>query len=324
MRTHLLRTVSAAALMLLITQTPPAKADAQKSPFQIILELYGGVPSGDKQIWSDPCPCSPLTIKPDFHAGGVVGVVGSMSHFLPGSHPGWGFGMFARFGTSNNASEGRVTYYHYNVLGGNYPSYYTAGRARHRETHAIVDFEARRDVGLGGDDSTRITLKAGVRFAHFRADTNTQFTFLPSPYYTLRERRRSRFFGAGPRIGAEVTLPLAYGFTLDLAASGSVLFGQQSTSVNAVGGLGGISAVDRRRFAKTVALLDGEAAVSYVFPTSMAKISIGTKVDAWLNVHDTRTKDYIPGFPLDPVFGKRNASRFWVSPFVRVTVPIGG
>jgi hypothetical protein len=295
MRTRLLRTVSAAALMLLITQTPPAKADAQKSPFQIILELYGGVPSGDRQVWSDPCPCGPLTIKPNFHAGGVVGVVGSMSHFLPGSHAGWGFGMFARFGTSNNASEGRVTYYHYNVLGGNYPSYYTAGRARHRETHAIVDFEARRDVGLGGDGSTRMTLKAGVRFAHF-----------------------------GPRIGAEVALPLAYGFTLDLAASASVLFGQQSTSVNAVGGLAGISAVDRRRFAKTVALLDGEAAVSYVFPTSMAKVSIGTKVDAWLNVHDTRTKDYIPGFPLDPVFGKRNASRFWVSPFVRVTVPIGG
>jgi len=319
-REYLLRTVSAAALSIALMQTPIAKADGHKSPTQMIIELYGGFPAGDKQVWAEvfPVPATP-SIQPNFIGGAVFGFITPADRLWSHAGPEWNVGVFARFGlTDQNSKSGLATFY-FNVLGGGFPTFYTSGSVSHSERHAMVDFEARRDVGLGSG-STPVTVKAGLRFGYFSADTNTRFVYLPIPAYTLAERRQSMFVGAGPRIGAEVSVPISDSVSLDLAAGASLLFGRKQMKVAATGALFGLTATTTRRSFAVVPMLEGQAALSFDLPNTSARISAGAKVDAWFGVHDTRNTVSITGGS----FGKKRANRFWVSPFVRVTVPLGG
>jgi hypothetical protein len=114
----------------------------------------------------------------------------------------------------------------------------------HRESHWTADFAIGRDVMLGADT---VQVKGGVRVAELTARTSTQanstlnatsaapFTVINGVpitgiSYTTNydNQQRSKFLGAGPRLGIEGSVPLRRGFVLDFAADGAALFGSQS------------------------------------------------------------------------------------------------
>lgn len=104
--------------------------------------------------------------------------------------------------------------------------------ASNSDTHAIVDFQAGRDFGLGmsGHDSTSV-LSAGVRFAQFNArsavtlaavpDFHFAFSFYNSAFHTnfpffsawhnyaATAQNRMNFRGVGPSLSWKASVPVA-------------------------------------------------------------------------------------------------------------------
>jgi len=128
-------------------------------------------------------------------------------------------------------------------------------KVRHQESHAIVDFSAGRDVGLGffGSDSSSV-VSFGVRFAQFtsreqfdiRARPDLHFKYLhlgsqtaPEPYfhsYHASGRSSRNFQGVGPSISWAASAPFAGNkqqgeLALDWAINAGLLFGKQKTHV---------------------------------------------------------------------------------------------
>ncbi|MEX3010087.1 Lpg1974 family pore-forming outer membrane protein [Hoeflea sp. TYP-13] len=296
----------------------PADANAGDGQTKLILELNGGAIWGDSQPWAVVAPSyTPYgdlqKIRPDYYLGGLIGVIAPMNKITPEFGSEWDVGFFARLGISDEQSEGGLASYFYNILGGNYPTYYTAGSATHRETHAIVDFEARRDVGLGSQNGGKTTLKAGLRFGYFNAETDTQFVYLPSPSFTLTDTRRSRFIGAGPRIGLESVIPVAPNVTFDLAGAGALLFGIKDTSVTTAGALGGISGSSSSNVFDVVPMLEASAALSFRSDSMPGILSVGVRTEAWFGAYNQTTA----------ITGDDDANRYIISPFARLTMPIG-
>ena len=321
-RARLMATVSAAVLVGLLAGAPAAAQEPDAASYWV-LELEGGVPLGDRQLVSELVPPGLLTIsgsRPDFTIGGRIGVVTPMAALFADAGAGWDAGIFARFSRSNNASARGFlvpgTYYYF--------PYYGAVSSSLQETRAMIDFEARRDVGLGLPEDVDLTVIAGLRFAFFDSDTNTSFNLLylytPTPYYSFNERRRSRFVGLGPTLGAEMRVDLGDGFALGFDARASVLFGRRTVKTE-FGGLFGpiVTRFERSRF-DVVPMVGGSAAISYDLGTSGATLSAGLRATAAFGIHNQRAlPSGLTGIP-----GTGNVDRFTVTPFVRLTLPFGG
>ncbi len=113
--------------------------------------------------------------------------------------------------------------------------------ARHKETHWLADFAVGRDLLGSGPDAMQV--KVGVRIAELTARTSTLDTlneFVDFGVPTVvggvtvttvtglsldDTQQKSRFLGAGPRIGAEGAVPLWGGWSFDYLADAAVLFG---------------------------------------------------------------------------------------------------
>lgn len=316
-------TVSTIAIGTLLADFP-AEARADDSQAQLIIEGYGGGVYGDSQPWTGVFnfftgDASTRSIRPDTVWGGGVGFITPASKVSPDFNPDWGIGVFARFGISNKESDNAVATAFttlYNILGGNYGSNYTLGRATHREEHAIVDFEARRDVGLGSGSGAQTTVKAGARFAYFNSATNTDFNYYSffGSNFTLSDNRTSKFIGAGPRIGFDTLVPVSTNVTFDLSGAGSMLFGVKNTSVRTIGDLFFISGASSTSKFHVVPMLEASAALTYSPASSPAKFSVGVRAEAWFGVFNQSTA----------ITSSSNANRYQVTPFVRMTTPIGG
>jgi hypothetical protein len=299
--------------MCLASGVEPARAEEA----QFIFEIDGGWVFGDEQPWARRIPSAEiLTIGPDEILGGTIGFVAP----IPDSS--WDAGVFARFGRTGKESQSRFDPLLFNVIGGYVPTYYISGSVEHEENHLIVDFEARRDVGLGSEIGTDTVLSAGLRFGYFSADTNTQFYF-PGfffPGYILEEKREDVFVGAGPHVGIETSTPLAGGLTFDLAASASVLFGPRVTSVSAIS----IPPFNTAGFSDhgfdAVPMLEGRIGFSYVPQSQSFRFSAGVEASAWFDVFNQLTTVDILGAPP----GDDNADRFILRPYARLAVPLGG
>ncbi len=326
-RTVFLQTVSAAALAVVLSHNPdPARADELSG--ELIFEFHGGFLSGNEQPWAQRFGPGGFPdfhterIAPDTSLGGTVGYRAPATQVFHEAGHAWDIGVFARFGVSNTETEGGVASPYFNIIGGYYPTFYTAGKSRHQEEHLIVDFEARRDVGLGGDLPISTKFMAGFRFAYFNADTETKFVYLPTPVpYTLRDNRESQFIGAGPRVGFDSNIPISGNLSIDLSGSAALLFGRRNTSNNTVGGNFFISTSFVRESFKVVPTLEGSAAFRFQMPGTSASLSIGVRTDAWFDVYDQRTS-FNTFTPAN--IGRRDADRISISPFARLTVPLGG
>jgi hypothetical protein len=321
-----LQTVSVTALAVTFLQVPTA-ARAEDAQSEFIFEFQGGFPLGDSQAWAQSFGPGGIFdndieyIRPDTSLGGTIGFRTRADNFLPSAGSGWDVGVFARFGATNTASEGGLASPYFNILGGFYPTFYTAGRAEHREEHLIVDFEARRDVGLGGDLPIATKVMAGIRFAYFNADTETEFVYLPTPsYYVLTDDRESQFIGAGPRVGFDSTMGVNETVSLEMSGALSVLFGRRNTSVVTITPFFGPGGSFVREEFAVVPTVEGSAAIRIQPPGTSVSLSIGVRADASFGAFDQRSA--FTFFSPDSV-GEANARRVTISPFARLTVPLG-
>lgn len=276
---------------------------------------------GDSQPWaeafgtSDPLP----EIRPTEALEFSYGMVRSSEGIAPWLGSDWNVGIFARVGHGRSSDGGLASPY-YNILGGGFSTFYTQGNVKHSETHAIVDFEARRDVGFGQGAGFASTLRVGARFAYLGADTDTEFVYLPIPAYTLTEDRRTSFAGIGPRVALDMIKPMNNGVNLELGVGAAAIFGESRTRVNTTGGLIGVSGSVSESDFKVVPMLDVRAAVSFPMESLSkgGRLSVGVLGEAWLNVYDTRNTVSV----LSNSYGNKNADRTNARLFFEFSFPM--
>jgi hypothetical protein len=193
----------------------------------------------------------------------------------------WKMSLGARFGKTNHSDKTSGEEYAgstkvcFNLYGGDIhkgckdfpdafvvPAYsYSEARVVQNEDHTIVDFEVRRDVGLGSLDERGVSseLGVGVRYAQLNSRTRASILGIPEwdlpeyfwekyGYFPVRmntERTRysadldaeREFTGAGPTLSWHASLPLMGSdgvgrLRADVAVTGGVLFGKQKTRIN--------------------------------------------------------------------------------------------
>jgi hypothetical protein len=185
--------------------------------------------------------------------------------------------------------------------------------ANNKERHWLADIAIGRDVL--GSGAAAMQIKAGLRVAEFEqtrssVDTLNMVTNFGEPLEigdgvsinavginrVDRNVARSRFLGAGPRIGVEGSVPLAGGWAFDYLADAAVLFGSQRLTSNTssvlttspaimalvFGGTNSSTSASDQRFA-TVFNADMQVGVSY-WMTQNVKVSASYRLDAYFNV----------------------------------------
>jgi hypothetical protein len=273
--------------------------------FEGRLSAYGG----EDTLWD--CFCLERTIGPDYGAG--IGI--DITREMPS---GWLASFGIRYGRSNSTEDSFFSSY---PLPTGYAFY--EGRASHQEQHAIVDFAVSRDVGLGlfGNSGGTSTLTAGVRVAHFRADTDVAlavgayYSSPPGSYSTALPGgiiKRS-FTGLGPRIAWNGSVPVARNpaFSFDWGVAGALLFGRQKTEFSATFS-GYVVPTYAGKKSVVVPNIEAFAALSWQIPDVPGRFTAGYRVDAYFNVIDG-------GFD-EP----ESVDRIIHGPFARFTIELDG
>jgi len=271
MRLQLLATVSALSLLAITSQ---AQAEDTDRP-TVWLELGGQLArmdGGEQQfappfILATPRPApekiSPLSVghppRYSFDAEGKL-------TFVP-KGTNWVFSAAVRFGRSSAHKHLHQQSYPTHYL---FPSVYPGAGASYQyalpfsdvehkssESHAVLDFRAGRDVGMGmfGHDSSSV-FSLGVRFAQFGSQSNTAFKSQPDFHptykyfggakhinaihyhnYLATAAATRSFHGVGPSLSWNASAPFAGNtdngeIAFDWGVNGAVLFGRQKASVH--------------------------------------------------------------------------------------------
>ncbi|HWD68226.1 MAG TPA: hypothetical protein VG227_09725 [Caulobacteraceae bacterium] len=158
-------------------------------------------------------------------------------------------------------------------------------------SHAIVDFEVGRDVGMGRNPTT---IGLGVRYAHFAGNTTGTFsTFYKSfdgdtfDTYSgaLQISRRTNV--VGPRIFVNSSVPIATShFAVGWGGDAAVLFGNTSIDGRAVFSDGYVEFSGRRSESITVPNVGAHLSLDYHLPSTPALISLGYRIDAYFGAMD--------------------------------------
>jgi hypothetical protein len=174
----------------------------------------------------------------------------------------WLFSAAIRYGRSSNNKRVHQSgeFIHFTIGGYDYnisPVQFADTRATHEESHAVIDFQAGKDVGLGlfGRNSQSV-LSAGVRFAQFSSKSAVSISsdpdlilhsITPRPGLTVPLKYHHTYFGAantdrsfhgiGPSLSWSATVPIVDSgqnseIMLDVGLNGAVLFGRQKTFVH--------------------------------------------------------------------------------------------
>jgi hypothetical protein len=262
-RWQLLVTVSALAL----GTSCAADATASESPHPTVwIELGGQLEQMDasQELFAPPFTTdnlvpAPQTISPLSLEHGPRRSFGGEAAIsvMPQGTP-WVFSAAVRYGRSNSHKtlhqQSYPTGYDKYGFGGTkvhvlpIAAQFADTQTRHSESHAILDFQAGRDVGLGIFGSS--TVNAGVRFAQFRARSHISINENPDwhfehkyfsgvrvpngqPFHSYAgnfEAARS-FTGLGPSLSWKNAMPLASGdddgVTFDWGVNAALLFGRQ-------------------------------------------------------------------------------------------------
>jgi opacity protein-like surface antigen len=196
--------------------------------------------------------------------GGKSGVAGFTTPFDVGAKPqGWeaaaGFdyrldktwrvsGQF-RYGRNKSRSKSSSPIASFSVFS-TIPTFYTVpfvgkNTGERKETHWLAYFMVGRDLGLGAGLPS--TLRFGVRVAEITGKTTgsarwnnipTTITFLttcvtaPTPAVCITHKRdytqESSFFGAGPRLALDGSIPIAPRWSLDYMGGVAALYGKRT------------------------------------------------------------------------------------------------
>jgi iron complex outermembrane receptor protein len=196
---------------------------------------------------------------------------------------------------------------------------YSEVRAANDETHAILDFQAGRDIGLGLlGHSAKSTINFGVRFAQFTSAQTLGMNADPDyslpakltysrfhHVYTVGSHIQRSFRGFGPSLSWNASAPVIGNteqgmFALDWGVNAAVLFGRQKAIGHhqTVGTYFKKNLISKYQFTShihrsgnpdrsrviTVPNIGGFAGLSYVFPN--AKLSIGYRADLFFGAMD--------------------------------------
>lgn len=208
-------------------------------------------------------------------------------------------------------------------------------KAQSRSTHAIIDFNIGRDVGLGSFNDGKSTIHFGVRMAQLneRAEASmTAFSTAPAKYSIGKIVHKAdalmarSYTGFGPAVSWDGATPLAGslndGFSFDWGMNASVLIGKQKAHIalqtqdaryygagaNTV--LSHLTSAPSRDRTVVVPNLGGFAGLSWRLPNG--KVSLGYRADFFFGAIDgglsTSQKD----------------TRGFTGPFASISYGMGG
>jgi len=256
-RWKLLTSASALALTVTVSSANPAKAEDSDRP-PVWIELGGQfVMLGDAQqryappffsLFSPALP-SPLALQKPPAAS--FDWTGKISFEPDGSD--WVFSAAVRYGRSSTSNvQPQKTAAVTNIMTsgggtttpwrGNYD--YENGKSHQQEAHAILDFMAGKDVGLGMFGGTTGVLSGGVRVAQFTSHQTESINAAPDYHsssgnniFNGAAQAKRSFHGIGPSISWDASTPIAGNeqdglITLDWGANGAMLFGRRKANID--------------------------------------------------------------------------------------------
>jgi len=245
-RWKLLSGASVLALVAYVTSAGAVKAeDASRPPIWIELDGQFAQARNDQEAFLPP-----FLLASPFDGGRqsalqktppVIWDKSAKINFQPDGSD-WILSAGIRYGKNGrNETRNQLTaqptpgYYH-----GNYDAYQRI-TARNSENHTIVDFQAAKDVGLGGLGNSVVSI--GVRFAQFNSQSNANVHSQPANtnfnynrfYGSFAAKRK--FSGIGPSFSWEASTnlagnPSAGSLAFDWGVNGALLFGRQRVKVH--------------------------------------------------------------------------------------------
>ena len=345
-RYALLVTVSSAALLAsaALTQTAEAAEDGQPT---VWIEVGGGLDqmaAGDAR-WLPPNMTPPQSNPPPGPFGKMpaVGFGEDMKLSFSPEDSDWVFSASIRYGRAESGPKRNHDQSYKFTIVSSYgiPLVYLPTNKdfansiqKSHSTHAILDFQAGKDVGLGmfGGKST---FGAGIRVANLNENADghlTAFVSAPGKYNNGEVAHKAgfavshSFSGIGPSLSWDGSAPLAgtlkEGFSFDWGANAALLFGKQKTRVS-------LLTDDTRYFAthqtvlthsthtppmrnKTVIVpnVGGFAGLSWRLPN--VKVSLGYRADFLFGAVD------------GGLLTSQKETRGFYGPFANVSIGIGG
>jgi hypothetical protein len=259
-RKNLLATVSALALVAYTAAIDTAKAEDQDRP-TVWIELGGQLERIDAATarfsprFESAVEALPVTSPVAVQKPPAYGVGGEAKISIESDGSNWVYSAAIRYGRSNRFTHvqqtpsaqlvtGTILGVHESLFPRS-PGIFASTQLKSRESHAVLDFEAGKDVGLGAwsHDATSV-FSLGVRFAQFDAHSAVSIKAVPisvitpkhirpkyhHSYQASNEEARS-FRGLGPTLSWNASAPVAgnpdASITLDWGANVGVLFGRQ-------------------------------------------------------------------------------------------------
>ncbi|HEY1415428.1 MAG TPA: hypothetical protein VGF42_06040 [Caulobacteraceae bacterium] len=267
----------ASAIALIATAGLAGAAHAQDTG-GFWLQFAGGI-NFDSGGGLDTLPADTLAgdqrIKPN-DDWDVDAKIGYQPHGSP-----WSFALGVKYGRTFGRSR--------DFAGTSAYGSYLKTHATTNVSHAIVDFEVGRDVGMGHGPTT---VGLGVRYAHFAGNTHGSFTtsyptgegFFSSSG-TLQINRRTNI--VGPRIFVNSSFPISTShFAVGWGGDAAVLFGTTSVDGSAIFNDGDVAFSGSRSESVTVPNVGAHLSLDYHMPGTPAMISLGYRVDAYFGAMD--------------------------------------
>jgi hypothetical protein len=351
-RKQLLTSVSTLALLASVYGTREARADDSDHPI-VWVEVGGAFDqiSAGETGWSPPNMTPPISNPKPLPFGKLpaIGFDTDLKLSFTPENSDWIYSASIRYGRAKfgpKDSHDQTHSFHGYSFDGSYKYFpnnydFTDTARQSHSTHAILDFMAGRDFGLGffGGKST---VSFGVRIAQLNENTQgqlTAFTNAQPQHYPpvseighIAELVASRSFnGLGPSISWDESAPfagsLSNGFSIDWGANAALLFGRQKANVSlhtkdtqyppgayGVSGVPVVLAHSTQPFLrnKTVVVpnVGGFAGLSWRLPD--VKVSLGYRADFFFSAID------------GGLMTSQKETRGFYGPFANISIGIGG
>jgi hypothetical protein len=340
LRYRLLLSVSSAAALALAGEAQ-ARDDARPT---VWIELGGAFDQISREAteWVPPNLTDPISNpSPEpFGKSPAIGYDVDAAIEIQPNGSDWIFGASLRYGRAQRGPK----HFHdqtYKTRNAGYGKYalttyaFLNAKEQSRSTHAIVDFNVGRDVGLGSFHDGRSTIHFGVRMAQLneRAEASlTAFSTAPAKYSSGKIVHKAdalmarSYTGFGPAVSWDGAAPLIGslddGLSFDWGANASVLFGKQKARIalhtqdaryygagaNTV--LSHLTSAPVRDRTVAVPNLGGFAGLSWRLPNS--EISLGYRADFFFGAVDGGLST------------SEKETRGFYGPFAKISVGLGG
>lgn len=297
----------------------PAAAQAVATPPGVYLEIEGQAVFGDSDFAAGFVPPSDSSLtgpKAKLDEGDGRGGAVVLGYAWTN---GWNTAVrFRRLDADESGGPidpGIVSFFPGIPVIGGVPIGFPEARTKVDSETSIFDFEAGKDVAVGGG---RLHLFGGITYASIERNVAViDDTCGCAPLALLMA---NDFHGLGPRIGFRGGVPVSNGVSLVGGASIAALFGT-STFASRINDpfVPGFKHDDDR----TVAAIDGEAGLA--FAVGPGSLTVGYRVNAIFEALDTdqRVSDLFVDAGL-PEIGDTHSDFVEHGPFVRFALPLAG